>query len=67
MPKHPANVHQRRPLKLVVIFKTASPVEQKKQKQKEYSSRLAKERGTVRSLLTAGLRTSPISRHACTD
>ena len=67
MPKHPANTHQRRPLKLVVVFKSASPTEQKKQKQKEYSSRLAKERSAVRSRLTADLRTSSATDWAYTN
>ena len=63
MSKHLANAHRRRPLKLVVVFKSAGPLEQKRQKQKEYSSRLAKERSTVRSLLTTRLRTSPLNEH----
>ena len=63
MSKHLANAHRRRPLKLVVVFKSTGPLEQKRQKQKEYSSRLAKERSTVRSLLTTRLRTSPLNEH----
>ncbi|EPS93113.1 hypothetical protein FOMPIDRAFT_1020746 [Fomitopsis schrenkii] len=46
MPKHAANAHHRRPLKLVVVFKSAGPLEQKRQREKEHSSRLAKECGT---------------------
>ena len=55
MPEHLAKACHRRPLKLIVVFQSDRVQEQKRQKEKEYGSRLAKERGAVRSRITANL------------